>query len=189
MSWGAWPSLVATPVLLLLAAAVRLDSPGPALFRQTRVGQDGREFTLWKFRTMVPDAEDRKSDLVDENVDDDVLFKVRNDPRVTRLGVFLRTFSLDELPQLLNVVRGEMSLVGPRPHLPQEVEAMDGGTRRRHVVAPGMTGLWQVNGRSDLSRDEAHDLDTYYVDNWTLSGDLSILARTIRAVLGRKGAY
>ncbi|QIK65387.1 exopolysaccharide biosynthesis polyprenyl glycosylphosphotransferase [Nocardioides sp. HDW12B] len=186
---GGLALVLATPLLLLLAAAVRLDSPGPSLFRQTRVGQDGREFTLWKFRTMVPDAEDRKSDLVDENVDDEVLFKIRNDPRVTRLGVFLRTSSLDELPQLLNVVRGEMSLVGPRPHLPEEVDAMDDGTRRRHVVAPGMTGLWQVNGRSDLSRDEARDLDTYYADNWTLSGDLSILARTVRAVLGHKGAY
>ncbi len=186
---GALALVLATPLLLLLAAAVRLDSPGPALFRQTRVGQDGREFTLWKFRTMVPDAEERKADLVDENVDDDVLFKLRNDPRVTRFGVFLRTSSLDELPQLLNVARGEMSLVGPRPHVRAEVDAMDVGTRRRHAVAPGMTGLWQVNGRSDLSRDEAHELDTYYTDNWTLSGDLSILVRTVRAVLGHKGAY
>ena len=121
------------------------------------------------------DAEEQKASLSKDNDVDDVLFKLREDPRVTRLGAFLRTSSLDELPQLVNVVRGEMSLVGPRPHVPSEVDAMDVTTRRRHAVAPGMTGLWQVSGRSDLSRDEASDLDTFYADNWTLSGDLSIL--------------
>ena len=153
------------------------------------MGRDGRVFTLWKFRTMVSGAEEQKSSLSKDNDVDDVLFKLRDDPRVTRLGAFLRTSSLDELPQLVNVLRGDMSLVGPRPHVQSEVDAMDTTTRRRHAVAPGMTGLWQVSGRSDLSRDEASDLDTFYTDNWTLSGDLSILMRTVRAVLGRRGAY
>lgn len=181
--------VIAAPFMLVLAVAIRWESRGPAIFRQTRVGQDGRTFTVLKFRSMVHDAEEQKVHLETDTESDDVLFKLRQDPRVTRLGAFLRTSSLDELPQLVNVVRGEMSLVGPRPHLQSEVDAMDAASRRRHAVSPGMTGLWQVSGRSDLSHDEARDLDTFYADNWTLSGDLSILLRTVKTVLARKGAY
>jgi exopolysaccharide biosynthesis polyprenyl glycosylphosphotransferase len=189
---GAVVLVAVAPVMLVLALAIRLDTPGAALFRQTRVGKGGRLFTVWKFRTMVLDAEGRKPELAEldgAHGTDGLLFKLRDDPRVTRLGAFLRTSSLDELPQLINVVRGEMSLVGPRPHVPVEVKKMDDATLRRHTVAPGMTGLWQVSGRSDLPRDEACDLDTFYADNWTLSGDMVILARTVKAVIGRKGAY
>jgi exopolysaccharide biosynthesis polyprenyl glycosylphosphotransferase len=181
--------VILSPLLVGLMAGVRLTSPGPALFTQVRVGQHGRLFKVYKLRTMVDDAEARKSELIPDNDEDQVLFKVRRDPRVTPLGAFLRRTSLDELPQLLNVLRGDMSLVGPRPHLPEEVELMTSETRRRHAVKPGISGLWQVSGRSDLSSDEASDLDTYYADNWTLSGDVSILARTVKAVLGGKGAY
>jgi exopolysaccharide biosynthesis polyprenyl glycosylphosphotransferase len=181
--------VVLSPLLGVLMAAVRLTSRGPALFTQVRVGQHGRLFRVYKLRTMVDDAESLKAELVPDNDEDRVLFKVRRDPRVTPVGAFLRRTSLDELPQLLNVLRGEMSLVGPRPHLPEEVELMSPQTRRRHAVKPGISGLWQVSGRSDLSSDEASDLDTYYADNWTLSGDVSILGRTVRAVLGGKGAY
>jgi lipopolysaccharide/colanic/teichoic acid biosynthesis glycosyltransferase len=185
--------VVVSPVIAGLVLAIRRESPGPAIFRQTRIGRDGRPFVVYKLRTMVADAEERKAELAHAkahaHADDEVLFKLQEDPRVTRLGSFLRTSSLDELPQLVNVVRGEMSLVGPRPHLPDEVERMDERTQRRHAVAPGMTGLWQVSGRSDLSRAEATELDSYYADNWNLSGDATILARTVKAVIGRKGAY
>ena len=186
---GAVALALAAPLLLVLMAAVRLDSPGRALFTQTRVGKDGRPFRVYKLRTMVANADEHKDLLREANEADSVLFKVRHDPRITRLGGFLRRSSLDEMPQLLNVVRGEMSLVGPRPHLPEEVERMDTVTRRRHAVLPGITGAWQVGGRSDLTWREATELDTHYADNWTLSGDASILARTVRAVLSRKGAY
>jgi exopolysaccharide biosynthesis polyprenyl glycosylphosphotransferase len=188
-SIGLLAFVVLAPVLALLMAAIRWETPGPAVFRQVRIGKGGRPFTVYKLRTMVVDAEERKAELTKDNEADSVLFKLQADPRVTRVGAFLRTWSLDELPQLVNVVRGEMSLVGPRPHLRDEVDRMDERTRRRHAVSPGMTGLWQVSGRSDLSREEASELDTYYTDNWTLSGDASILARTVRAVLNGKGAY
>ncbi|MFI2708408.1 sugar transferase, partial [Nocardioides sp. CER28] len=176
-----------SPVLLGLALMIRLDSPGPALFRQTRVGRDGRHFTMLKLRTMRTDAETVREEL-DSEVDE-VLFKVRQDPRVTRIGRILRRYSLDELPQLINVVRGDMSLVGPRPALPAEVAAYDHDPQRRLAVRPGLTGLWQVSGRSDLSWRESVRLDLDYVDNWSLPRDLSIVGRTFQAVLGHRGAY
>lgn len=180
---------LAAPVLLMVALAIRVTSPGPVLFRQTRIGVDGRPFSMLKFRSMVVDAESRLIDLTDANENDGPRFKLRRDPRVTRVGAVLRRYSLDELPQLWNVVRGEMSLVGPRPPLPSEVDGYDADAFRRLRVRPGMTGLWQVSGRSDLSWEESLRLDLRYVDNWSLALDLQILWRTWRAVLGRSGAY
>ncbi|NJC81124.1 sugar transferase [Planosporangium mesophilum] len=178
-----------SPVLVVLAMAIRLDSPGPVLFRQVRVGKGGREFTIYKFRTMYVDAEDRLAEIRHLNEQDGVLFKMRDDPRVTRMGRWLRRLSLDELPQLLNVLGGTMSLVGPRPPLPREVAAYPEDMRRRLAVLPGMSGLWQVSGRSDLPWEEAVRLDLRYVENWSLSLDLVILLRTLSAVVRSSGAY
>jgi exopolysaccharide biosynthesis polyprenyl glycosylphosphotransferase len=193
---GAFDTLVAlllivlgAPLLGLIALLVRLDSPGPALFRQMRVGRDGKHFPIVKFRTMFMDAEAGLAELQKDNEHDGVLFKMRDDPRVTRIGRWLRRFSLDELPQLLNIVRGEMSLVGPRPPLPSEVAQYPDDLRRRLVVKPGLTGLWQISGRADLSWDDAVRLDLRYVENWSLTLDLVILLRTAAAVLRRSGAY
>lgn len=177
------------PVFICAAIAIRLADGGPALFRQTRVGRDGRAFTVYKFRTMVLDAEDRKVHLVGSNEHDGVLFKIRNDPRITTVGAWLRRWSVDELPQLINVVRGDMSLVGPRPALPDEAARYGDYVRRRLVVKPGITGLWQVNGRSDLSWEESVRLDLRYVENWSLILDLQILWKTCSAVLHGSGAY
>jgi exopolysaccharide biosynthesis polyprenyl glycosylphosphotransferase len=179
------------PLLALLALLIRRDSPGPALFRQVRVGRDGQPFTVYKFRTMCQDADRIVDELADDNESDreGVLFKMKRDPRITRLGCVLRKYSLDELPQLINVVRGEMSLIGPRPALPSEVLGYSLDLRRRLVVKPGLTGLWQVSGRSDLSWEETVRLDLQYVDNWSWSLDLAIAVRTVGAVLGHKGAY
>lgn len=174
---------------LLIALLIRLDSPGPALFRQQRVGKRGRLFTCYKFRTMVADAEQRRSELAALNEADGPLFKIRHDPRITRVGRFLRRSSLDELPQLWNVLRGEMSLVGPRPALPAEVECYAAWHRRRLEVVPGMTGLWQVLGRSNTTFDEMVRLDIYYAENWSVGMDLRILLNTIPAVLLSRGAY
>ncbi len=182
--------VVISPLMLAIAVAVRSTSPGPVLFRQERVGRDGELFTMLKFRTMVVDAEEKLDQIAELNVhDSQTLFKAVNDPRVTRVGHFLRRFSLDELPQLINVVRGDMSLVGPRPPLPREVENYDSVARRRFLVRPGLTGLWQVSGRSDLDPIESVRLDTLYVENWSLGLDVRILARTARAVLSSDGAY
>ncbi|MGK5529802.1 sugar transferase [Streptomyces sp. URMC 129] len=182
--------LVLSPLLAALAVAVRLDSRGPVLYRQTRVGFRGRPFTLWKFRTMVPDADRRRPELEAANEHlAGPLFKIRRDPRVTRLGRVLRRTSLDELPQLVNVLRGEMALVGPRPPLPEEVARYGAVELRRLGVKPGLTGLWQVSGRSDLSWDEGLALDLFYTDNWSVTGDLDVLARTLRAVVDGRGAY
>nr|WP_234347791.1 exopolysaccharide biosynthesis polyprenyl glycosylphosphotransferase [Streptomyces specialis] len=182
--------LLLSPVLAALALAVRLDSRGPILYRQTRVGFRGEPFTLWKFRTMVPDADQRRHELEAANEHPGVpLFKMRRDPRVTRLGRVLRRTSLDELPQLVNVLRGEMALVGPRPPLPDEVARYGPVELRRLGVRPGLTGLWQVSGRSDLSWDEGLALDLFYTDNWSVTGDLDVLARTLRAVVDGRGAY
>ncbi|MEV0153536.1 sugar transferase [Micromonospora sp. NPDC050686] len=180
--------LLLTPLFLAIAVAIRLSDPGPVFFRQPRVGHEGRTFRVWKFRTMYCDAEDRLASLVDQNETDGLLFKMRQDPRVFPVGRFLRASSLDELPQLINVLKGEMSMVGPRP-LPADDGDFLGDVRRRLLVRPGITGLWQVSGRSDLSWDEAVRLDLYYVDNWSLAYDLSILWRTVGVVLARKGAY
>lgn len=177
------------PLLAVLALAIRLETPGAALFRQQRIGRNGIPFTMLKLRSMGVDAEAQRTTLSESNEKDAVLFKIQLDPRVTPLGRVLRKYSLDELPQLWNVVRGDMSLVGPRPALPGEVAKYDVDPLRRLVVKPGVTGLWQVSGRSDLSWDESVRLDLRYVDNWSLRQDLSILVRTVRAVLGHRGAY
>ncbi len=178
------------PVLLISAAAIKLNSRGPVFFRQRRLGVHGTEFTVLKLRTMFVDAESRRDHILELNEQDGggVLFKIREDPRVTRIGKLLRQFSIDELPQLLHVITGRMSLVGPRP-LAAADSTYTGAARRRLLVRPGLTGLWQVSGRSDLSWDDAVRLDLYYVENWSLGGDLGILARTIFAVLRRSGAY
>jgi exopolysaccharide biosynthesis polyprenyl glycosylphosphotransferase len=178
-----------SPILALIALAIVLDDGGPALFTQTRVGKDGQPFTVLKFRTMVPDAELRKEALLALNESDGVLFKMRQDPRITTIGSFLRRTSLDELPQLLNVMLGEMSLVGPRPALPAEAALYSDELCRRLDVKPGMTGLWQINGRSDLSYEDAVRLDLRYVENWTLALDLQILWKTCAAVANGRGAY
>lgn len=178
-----------TPLMAVVAALVKIDSAGPVLFRQERVGMEGTPFKMLKFRSMVPDAEERLSKLRSQNEGHGVLFKLKDDPRVTRVGSFLRKFSLDELPQLFNIFSGSMSLVGPRPPLPQEVEAYESDVRRRLLVKPGLTGLWQVSGRSNLSWQDSVRLDLYYVENWSLTGDLLILLRTVRAVFRSTGAY
>lgn len=180
--------LVLLPLLAVVAFAIRADG-GPALFRQTRIGRGGKEFTLYKFRSMVVDAEAVKARLARQNEVDGPLFKMRNDPRITRIGQFIRKYSIDELPQLLNVVSGSMSLIGPRPHLPAEVASYPRAARRRLAVKPGLTGLWQVSGRSDLSWDESVRLDLHYVERWSIRMDVAILARTFGAVLAGKGAY
>lgn len=181
--------VVTAPLMLTMMALVRLDSKGPAIFKQTRVGRDGRLFTMYKMRTMVQDAEATLEALRDQDDGNGVLFKLHRDPRVTRVGWFLRRSSLDELPQLLNVVRGDMSLIGPRPALPVEVALYDEVARRRLAVRPGLTGLWQVSGRSTLSWERSIQLDLDYTDNWRLTDDLLIGVRTVDAVARRKGAY
>lgn len=180
---------LASPILIGIAMAVRLTSKGPALYRQTRVGVDGRTFSMLKFRSMVTGADAQRAALMSVSDGNGVLFKMRNDPRVTKIGGLLRRFSLDELPQLINVVRGDMSLVGPRPPLPEEVAGYSQDAIRRLKVKPGLTGLWQVSGRSDLSWEESLRLDLRYTDNWSLALDLSILWRTVRAVIRGSGAY
>ncbi|UUL77363.1 sugar transferase [Pseudarthrobacter sp. Fe7] len=182
--------LVATlPLMALIALLVKCNDGGPALFRQERVGIEGKQFNMLKFRSMVVDAEQRLSDLRQQNEAAGVLFKIKSDPRVTSVGKMLRKFSLDELPQLFNVLAGSMSLVGPRPPLPSEVAGYEKDVRRRLMVKPGLTGLWQVSGRSNLSWQDSVRLDLYYVENWSLAGDLLILLKTGRAVIRSTGAY
>lgn len=178
-----------SPLFLVLATAIRLHDGGPALFIQTRVGKDGHAFRLFKFRTMVVDAEERLARLQASNDLDGVLFKMRRDPRITTIGARLRKWSMDELPQLVNVLIGDMSLVGPRPALPAEAEKYADYVRRRLVVKPGMTGLWQVNGRSDLSWEDSVRLDLRYVENWSFALDLQILWKTISVIIRGSGAY
>jgi exopolysaccharide biosynthesis polyprenyl glycosylphosphotransferase len=179
--------LFLAPVLLVIAALVRMT--GPALFVQHRIGRDGRPFRMLKFRTMVTDAESLRHRLIDHSDGDGVLFKMKRDPRVTRTGAWLRRYSLDELPQLINVLLGHMSLVGPRPPLPEEVARYGADVYRRLAVKPGLTGLWQVSGRSDLPWDEAVRLDLRYVENWSLTLDMQILWKTMSAVIRGAGAY
>ncbi|MDQ1691978.1 MAG: hypothetical protein QOD87_2086 [Pseudonocardiales bacterium] len=187
---AAFALLLLSPLFIGLAVAVRMGSTGPALFRQVRVGRDGSRFMMLKFRSMYADAEDRLAELSEQSDHSDgLLFKMRNDPRITRVGKFLRKYSLDELPQLINVLNGSMSLVGPRPPLPGEVERYEVHVHRRLLVKPGVTGLWQVSGRSDLSWEESVRLDLRYVENWSLSEDLLILWKTARAVTAGAGAY
>jgi exopolysaccharide biosynthesis polyprenyl glycosylphosphotransferase len=180
---------LASPFLALTMILIRLDSSGDALFQQKRVGRDSKPFTMYKLRTMHVDAERQLVALRDQNEGAGVLFKIQNDPRVTRVGRFLRRTSMDELPQLINVVKGQMSLVGPRPALPAEVLEYDDVEARRLAVKPGMTGLWQVSGRSNLDWETSVALDLHYVDNWNLGGDLAIGLRTVGAVMGARGAY
>ena len=177
------------PLMGVLALMIRLADGGPALFTQIRVGKDGQAFRIYKFRTMVIDADQRKAELMDRNEHDGVLFKLRNDPRVTAVGARLRHWSADELPQLFNVLLGDMSLVGPRPALPDEAAKYAEHVHRRLVVKPGITGLWQVNGRANLPWDESVRLDLRYVENWSFALDLQILWKTISALLRRSGAY
>jgi len=199
---GSWPKLVFdrlfaltailafSPMLLAAAAAIKLTSEGPLLFRQRRIGLDGTAFDVLKFRSMRVGADAELDGLIRaQGTSDTPLFKVKDDPRITRVGAFLRRYSVDELPQLFNVLRGDMSVVGPRPQVAAEVELYDDRAFRRLTVRPGMTGLWQVSGRSNLSWDDAIRLDTYYVENWSLTGDLVILWKTMRAVVGSSGAY
>ncbi|MDX3278481.1 sugar transferase [Streptomyces scabiei] len=177
------------PLMALVALLVLMDSRGGAFYRQRRVGKDGREFTILKFRTMVTGAHKTRDALADRNEGAGPLFKLRRDPRVTRVGAVLRRYSLDELPQLLNVLTGSMSLVGPRPPLPEESAAYGPDIRRRLLVKPGLTGLWQISGRSDLSWEEAVRLDLRYVEDWSLALDSVILWKTLRAVIHGQGAY
>jgi exopolysaccharide biosynthesis polyprenyl glycosylphosphotransferase len=187
--FAAFALLVFSPLLLVVAAIVKFSDGGPVFFRQSRIGRDGEPFGMVKFRSMVVDAESRLEELRAQNEFDDVLFKMKEDPRITKVGRFLRRYSIDELPQLFNVIRGEMSLVGPRPPLPSEVDRYAVDVHRRLLVRPGLTGLWQVSGRSGLSWDESVRLDLYYVDNWSMLSDLVIMAKTVRAVVGSAGAY
>jgi exopolysaccharide biosynthesis polyprenyl glycosylphosphotransferase len=188
LALGTLALLVTSPIWLVAAGLVASTSRGPVFFKQERVGRDGRRFTLMKFRTMVVDAEAMLVQLRDRNEASGPLFKLRDDPRITRVGKWLRRLSIDELPQLVNVLRGEMSLVGPRPPLQSEVDAYEDWQRDRLEVRPGITGLWQVSGRSDLSFDEYVRLDLFYIENWSLAFDVYILAKTIPAALAAKGA-
>lgn len=181
--------IVALPVIAALGVAIRIDSRGPVFFRQTRVGRGGKEFKVWKLRSMVVDAEEKLRELKKTNEADGLLFKMKRDPRVTRVGAFIRKVSLDELPQLFNVVAGQMSLVGPRPPLPEEVANYDSSLVRRLLVKPGMTGLWQVSGRHELTFDEYVWYDMLYVQNWSIALDLFIIAKTIPAMFSGEGSY
>jgi exopolysaccharide biosynthesis polyprenyl glycosylphosphotransferase len=181
--------VLGAPMMALIALAIKLDSPGPAIYKQMRVGENGTLFEMIKFRSMVLDADDRLNEVVQETDDGRVIHKQENDPRVTRVGRFLRRTSLDELPQLLNVLKGEMSLVGPRPELPWLVEQYEPWQCKRFAVPQGITGWWQVNGRSDKLMHEHTEEDLFYIQNYSLLLDIRILYRTIGAVLKRSGAY
>ena len=167
-----------TPALIVVSIAIKLNSRGPVFYRAERIGLNNIPFHMWKFRSMVVDADRLRSQLADQNEGNGVLFKIRDDPRVTRVGAFLRRYSIDEIPQLFNVLFGSMSLVGPRPPLREEVDTYDDPTSRRMLVRPGMTGLWQVSGRSDLSWEQSVRLDLSYVENWSITHDLMIMWRT-----------
>jgi exopolysaccharide biosynthesis polyprenyl glycosylphosphotransferase len=187
--FAAFGGFLALPLMGVIAMAIKLDSSGPAVFRQLRVGKTGRQFWCYKFRSMRQGAEDERERLQAFNEADGPLFKIRDDPRRTRVGRWLRRTSLDELPQLYNVLRGEMSLVGPRPPLPEEVAQYEAWQMRRLEVAPGITGLWQVSGRSNLTFDEQCLLDIYYIENWSPFLDITILLRTVPQVFTGDGAY
>jgi lipopolysaccharide/colanic/teichoic acid biosynthesis glycosyltransferase len=181
--------ILTAPLLLFIAIAIKVDSSGPVFFRQRRVGRDGEQFAILKLRTMVRNAEELKADLLSRNEAAGPLFKLRNDPRITGVGRFLRSSSLDELPQLWNVIRGDMSLVGPRPTVASQVERYDARQRRRLLARPGLTGLAQVSGRNAIPWSERIEIDIAYVDRWSPRRDLAILARTARVVLARGGTY
>jgi lipopolysaccharide/colanic/teichoic acid biosynthesis glycosyltransferase len=182
--------LFGLPVLVAIAIAIKLTSKGPIFYRQERIGLDGEPFQIFKFRTMVEGADSMIGQLAEHNeCDGGVLFKMRSDPRITPVGKFLRKYSLDELPQFINVFMRDMSVVGPRPPLASEVRSYDDYAKRRLLVRPGITGLWQVSGRSDLSWEDSVRLDLFYVENWSMISDLLIAVKTVRAVLSHSGAY
>ena len=181
--------VVGLPVWIIIAAAIKLSSHGSVLYTQDRVGKSGQLFGMYKFRSMHSDADARRADLMAHNEASGPLFKMRNDPRITPLGAWLRRFSIDEFPQILNVLKGDMSLVGPRPALLSEVERYTSRDMRRVEVVPGMTGLWQVSGRSSLTFDEMVRLDLFYIENWSVGLDITLIFRTIPAVLFARGAY
>ncbi|MEM9773809.1 MAG: sugar transferase, partial [Chloroflexota bacterium] len=179
----------ASIVCLFIAIAIRIDSPGPVIYRAKRVGQGGRDFVMYKFRSMVVGADNAKAALEEMNEREGPIFKIREDPRLTRVGRIIRRWSLDELPQLFNVIKGDMSLVGPRPPIREEVEQYEAWHKQRLLMRGGITGLWQVSGRSDLTFDEQALLDIYYIENWSLSFDLRILIQTVPYALFGRGAY
>jgi lipopolysaccharide/colanic/teichoic acid biosynthesis glycosyltransferase len=181
--------VLSSPLLLAALVAIKLDSRGPVLYVDRRVGVGEREFGMWKFRTMVAGAAEKQDELEAANEASGALFKIKDDPRVTRVGKVLRRFSLDELPQLVNVLRGQMSLVGPRPLPLRDYELLEDWHRARYLVLPGMTGLWQISGRSGLPFDDLVRLDFAYLENWSIWLDISIIARTVPAVLSGRGAY
>jgi lipopolysaccharide/colanic/teichoic acid biosynthesis glycosyltransferase len=181
--------LVGLPIWLAIAAAIKLDSRGPVFFLDRRIGVGEREFGMVKFRTMVEGAEDLQTGLEQRNEAGGALFKIRDDPRVTRVGALLRRLSLDELPQVINVLRGEMSLVGPRPLPLRDYRMLEDWHRQRYLVLPGITGLWQISGRSNLSFDDLVRLDFYYLENWSIWLDIGVIVKTIPAVLRGRGAY
>jgi lipopolysaccharide/colanic/teichoic acid biosynthesis glycosyltransferase len=178
-----------SPLLTIISLLIKLESPGPIIFKQERIGKDQKPFTIFKFRSMCHNADALKERLTDLNEAQGPLFKIQKDPRLTRVGKVIRKYSLDELPQLWNVLKGEMSLVGPRPPVRSEVEEYSEWAQKRLNIKPGITGLWQVSGRSDLSFDEMLKLDIYYMWNWSLSNDLKILLRTIPVVISGHGSY
>jgi exopolysaccharide biosynthesis polyprenyl glycosylphosphotransferase len=180
--------IVAGPIMLATAIAIRITDPGPVLFRQVRAGRNGRKFTMLKFRSMVMDAEKRKAELMHLNEMDGPVFKIKRDPRITRVGRFIRKTSIDELPQLFNILLGDMSIVGPRPPLPSEVDQYEPWQRRRLSVKPGLTGMWQVSGRNQIDFDDWMKMDLEYIDNWSLWLDIKIILKTIPAVVLRSGA-
>ena len=182
-------AIVWLPTLIITGIAVRLDSEGPVLYQQRRIGENGREFMMYKFRTMITNADELRGQVIEDNNLDPRHPKIVDDPRVTRVGKFLRKLSLDELPNFINVMRGEMSMVGPRPPMPDEVALYEPWHKRRLNIIPGITGLWQVSGRSDIPFDEMCLLDIYYIENWSLKLDIQILLRTVPRVLLRSGAY
>ena len=186
---GTLTILAFSPILLTVALAIKLNSPGPVFHRQIRIGQDGTPFTFLKFRSMYINAEARKADLGTHNEATGPIFKIKDDPRITPIGRIIRKLSIDETPQLVHVLTGRMSLVGPRPHLPEEVAAYTGLAHRRLAVKPGITGIWQVSGRSDLDFDTWIQLDLHYLDTWNLLLDLKLLLKTISAVITGRGAY
>lgn len=182
--------IISSPLMLGVAIAIKLDDGGPVFFSQTRIGLHGRPFKMYKFRSMVTNAEELKKKLAEENGQSDrFIFKMKDDPRITKIGHFIRKTSLDEFPQFLNVLKGDMSLVGPRPALPEEVARYGSLYSARLLVKPGITGPWQVSGRSDLSQEQSEYLDVSYIENWSITGDLAILAKTVLVVFRGTGSY
>ena len=181
--------IIISPLFLFIAVLIKISSRGPVFYKQNRVGFKGRFFQMYKFRSMVVGAEEKQSQLQDQNDAQGLIFKMKNDPRVTLAGRFLRKFSLDELPQLFNVIKGDMSIVGPRPPLLNEVESYNSWHKKRLNIPPGITGLWQVSGRSELSFEEMVKLDLFYIESWSLWLDIKIMMKTIPVVLFARGAY